>query len=277
MKKILAVFDGTKYSEGASKYAIELAKATNSMLVGVFIYDTRYMNLAYAYSFDQPFIDFTAVENLEKGDAEKINLNIRLFDRACNDKGVHHKVHLDKGVPLQELLRESAFADILIVDSHTGFSFPQSGEPNSFLKDLLADAHCPVLIVPHHYIYFDHAIICYDGSPSSLYALKMFAYLFPELKDIETTIVSVNQYASNHLKDNSNLKELANVHFGEVNYNVLHGDAPDELMIFLKQKEANYMVVMGAYGRSALSRMFHQSISNRIIKELNVPVFVAHL
>ena len=33
--KILAAFDGTKYSEGASKYAIEIAKATNSLLVAV--------------------------------------------------------------------------------------------------------------------------------------------------------------------------------------------------------------------------------------------------
>lgn len=276
MKKVLAAFDGTKYSEGASKYAMEIAKATNSMLVGVFIHDMRYLNFTYAYAYDQPFIDFKAVEDSQKEDNEKINLNIQLFHRACDEKGIHHKVHLDKGVPLQELLHESLFADILIIDSHTGFFSLGNSAPSPFLKDLLADANCPVLIVPHHYSYFDNAILCYDGSASSIHAMKMFAYLFPELNDIDTTMVSVNETSSNHLKENSNLKELARAHFGEMNYEVLHGNADDELFNFLKRKGANTMVVMGAYGRNALSRLFHQSISNRIIKELNMPVFIAH-
>ena len=62
MKKILAAFDGTKYSEGASRYAMEIAKATNSLLIGVFIQDMRYLNYTYAYAWDQPFIDFSSIE-----------------------------------------------------------------------------------------------------------------------------------------------------------------------------------------------------------------------
>src|SRR5579862_2188383 len=103
-KKILAAFDGTKYSEGASKYAMEIAKATNSMLVGVFIQDMRYVNFTYAYAWDQPFIDFSSIESSQKEEKGKVDMNIKLFHRACDEKGIHHKVHLDKGVPLQELL-----------------------------------------------------------------------------------------------------------------------------------------------------------------------------
>jgi nucleotide-binding universal stress UspA family protein len=275
--KILAVFDGTRYSEGASKYAIEIAKATNSMLVGVFIQDMRYLNFTYAYAWDQPFIDFTAIEDSQKEEKAKIDLNINLFHRACDAKGVKHKVHLDKGVPLQEVLRESAFADMIIIDSHTSFFSLGDSAPNPFLKDLLADSYCPVLIVPHHYTYFDSATICYDGSPSSVYAAKMFSYLFPELNDMKTTVVSVNEQTGNHLKEGWNFKDLLHTRFSNIEYEVLHGNPEEELIKYLKEKAENSIVVMGSYGRNAISRLLHQSLSNRVIKEVNVPVFIAHL
>ncbi len=275
-KKILAAFDGTKYSEGASKYAIEIAKATNSLLVGVFIQDMRYLNFTYAYAWDQPFIDFSSIEASQKDEKEKIDLNIKLFQRACDEKGVNHKVHFDKGVPLQELLNESAFSDLIIIDSHTSFFTLGDKNPSPFLKDFLADSHCPVLIVPHNYTFFDKAVLCYDGSPSSLYAIKMFSYLFPELDDLKTTIISVNEKSSNHVKNGFNFKDLVHTHFKNANFDVLNGNAQEELVKYLKIKGENAIVVMGAYGKNTLSRLFHQSLSTKVIQEVNIPVFITH-
>ena len=276
MRKILAAFDGTKYSEGASKYAIELAKASNSLLVGVFIQDMRYVNYTYAYAWDQPFIDFGTVEQSQQEDVEKIKLNTSLFKQACDAKSIRYKVHLDKGVPLQELLKESAFADLIVIDSHTGFFSLGDEAPNTFIKDLLIDSHCPVLIVPHEYSFFDNVVLCYDGSPSSVHATKMFSYLFPELNELPTTIVSVNDKSSNHLTEGWNYKDLISVHYKNADYEVLNGKPEEELLKYLKTRSANSIVVMGAYGRNALSRLFHQSVSNKVIKELNMPVFITH-
>lgn len=276
MKKILAAFDGTRYSEGSSKYAIEIAKATNSLLVGVFIQDMRYLNYTYAYAWDQPFIDLATLEQSHAGEKEKIDLNMKLFKRACEEKGVHHKTHLDRGVPLQELVNESTFADVIIIDSQTGFFTLGDNSPSPFIKDLLSDSHCPVLIVPHSYSFFDKAVLCYDGSPSSVYAIKMFGYLFPELNDLQTTVVTVNETSTNHVKGGGNFKDLVHVHFKNAEYVVLNGNAEEELINYLKLNGDNSIVVMGAYGRSAVSRMFHQSLSNRVLQELNVPVFITH-
>jgi nucleotide-binding universal stress UspA family protein len=275
-KKILAAFDGTKYSEGASKYAIEIAKLTDSLLVGVFVQDMRYINFTYAYAWDQPFVDMSSIDTSIKEEKEKIDLNIKLFHRACEEKGIKHKVHLDKGVPLQELLHESAFSDLIVLDSHTSFFTIGNNSPSPFLKDFLADSHCPVLIVPHTYTFFDKAVMCYDGSPSSVYAIKAFSYLFQQLDELDTVILSVNEKTTNHLKDGNNLKDLVHAHFKNASFEVLNGDANDELVGYLKQNSQNAMVVMGAYGRNAISRLFHQSLSNKVIKELNAPVFITH-
>ncbi|MDB5284752.1 MAG: hypothetical protein JWO06_3827 [Bacteroidota bacterium] len=275
-KKILAAFDGTKYSDGASKYAIEIAKATNSLLVGVFIQDMRYINFTYAYAWDQPFIDFSTVEESQKEDQEKIKLNIKLFHRACEEKGVQHKVHLDKGVPIQELLTESVFSDLIIIDSHTGFFSLGEGYPNPFLKDFLADSHCPVLIVPHQYTYFDKAVLCYDGGPSSVFAIKQFSYLFQGMEDLKAVVLSVNEQSGNHLKDGHNFKDLVHTHFKNAEFEILNGHAEQALVNYLKTNANNTILVMGAYGGSALSRMFHQSLSTKVLKEISIPVFITH-
>jgi nucleotide-binding universal stress UspA family protein len=276
MKKILAAFDGTRYSEAASKYALEIAKATNSMLVGVFIQDMRYLNFTYAYAWDQPFVDFTSIETSQKEEHEKIDLNIKLFHRACDEKGIHHKVHLDKGVPLQELLSEGVFADLIIIDSQTSFFTLGNKTPSPFLQDFLSDSSCPVLIVPHNYTIFDKAVLCYDASPSSVYAIKMYSYLFPEFSDLPTTVVTVNEASSTHVKEGFNFKDLVRVHFQNSDYEVLKGHAEQELIDYLKRAGENAIVVMGAYGRNAISRLFHQSLANRVIQEINVPVFITH-
>ena len=275
-KKILAAFDGTKYSDGASKYAIEIAKLTDSLLVGVFVQDMRYINFTYAYAWDQPFVDMSAIEISQKEEKDKIDLNIKLFHRACDEKGIKHKVHFDKGVPLQQLIHESAFSDLIILDSHTSFFTIGNNSPSPFLKDFLADSHCPVLIVPHTYTFFDKAVMCYDGTASSVYAIKAFSYLFPQLAELDTVILSVNEKTTNHLIDGQNLKDLVHAHFKNASFEVLNGEANDQLVGYLKQNGQNAMVVMGAYGGNAISRLFHQSLSNKIIKELNSPVFITH-
>lgn len=277
MKKILAIFDGTKYSEGASKYALELAKASNSLLVGVFLNDLSYLSYTYAYGWEQPYIDYGAlIEQSREEDKEKIDLNIALFKRACEEKGISYKIHLDKGVPFQEVIAESVFADLLLIDSHTSFLTFGENTPSLFLKDVLTDSQCPVLVVPHHYTPFDKTVLCYDGNPSSIYAIKQFGYLFPELSTMETTVVSINESHSRVLKDGSNLRDLVKQHYLKTNYEILSGNIEDSLFEFLKEKGNNAIVVMGAYGRNALSRLFQQSLSNRIIKELHVPVFITH-
>jgi hypothetical protein len=74
MKKILAVYDGTKYSEHTTRYALEMAKADKAMILGVFIHDVRYSNLAYGYSWDMPYIDYSAIDEAQEDDKKKIAL-----------------------------------------------------------------------------------------------------------------------------------------------------------------------------------------------------------
>lgn len=276
MKKILVAFDGLNYSPSLTEYAIELGRETDSLVVGVFLYDLRYTNLIFTYAYEIPATLAYSVDKIERDDEKKIRTHINAFNAACEKAGINSKVHLDSGVPLMELLKESAFADMILIDATTSFFDFGEESPSAFLKDLLAESKCPVMIVPAKAEEIKNVIISYDGTESSVYAMKMFSYLFPEWNKKNTTIVSVNKGSSNHLPESRNVKDLALRHFKNLNFEILNGDVSDVLPKFLKKNKTNTVVVMGAYGRNALSRLIHSSMSNKVIKELKMPVFITH-
>ena len=66
---------------------------------------------------------------------------------------------------------------------------------------------------------------------------------------------------------------------GELMQGVLEGTdsgaVADQLFGYLIEKK-NAIVVMGAYGRSMLSRFFKPSQARLIIRTINLPIFIAH-
>jgi len=269
--------DGTQFSKGTIDYAIRLAKLSNSEITGVFLHDMRYLSMTYSYVWDQPFIDFAAIAEIEAEDVEKIAKNVALFSEECKAQNVAFVVKKEKGIPINELLRESIFTDIIVVDENLSFYSLSDSSPSHFIKDLLAESRCPVLIVPTNYEHFDKVVFCYDGSPSSTYAIKQFGYLFPELGNMETTVVSVNEGKGNAIIGGTSFNDLMAAHFPNASLKVLNGTPESQLLNYLKTDGANAVVVMGAYGRNAISRIFEQSMSNKIIRELNLPMFITHL
>lgn len=275
-KKILLAMEGNRFSTSTLKYGIEIARETNSLLVGVFLRDLKFAGYAYPIIFDQPFVDTGVYSKFLKEEKEKIDANIKIFNDRCSKEGIAHKVHLDEAAPIEGIIHESAYADLIIMDSKMNISDLLPDNPSTTLRDILVDAHCPIMIVPTSYQPIRNIILSYDGSHSSAYAIRMFSYIFPEWCDCKTWLVSVNQSKGNHLKENTNIRELMSRHYSDVTYEVMKGDVTKEMMKFMKYNYANSMVVMGAYGRNALSRLWRQSMANMIIKDVKVPVFISH-
>jgi len=275
-KKILLAMEGDRFSNSTLKYGIEIAKQTDSLLVGVFMRDLKYAGYAYPIIFDQPFVDTGVYSKFIKEEREKINANIKIFNDKCAKEGVAHKVHLDEAAPIEGLIHESAYADLIIMDSKMNISDLLPDNPSSTLRDILVDAHCPIMIVPGSYQEIKNIILSYDGGHSSAFAIRMFNYIFPEWSDYKTYLVSINDGKGNHLKENTNIRELMGRHYTNVNYELMKGDVSKEMKKFMKYNSSNSVMVMGAYGRNALSRLWRQSMANMIIKDIKVPVFISH-
>ena len=275
-KKILLAMEGNRFSNSTLKYGIEMAKRTDSLLVGVFLRDLKYAGYMYPIMFDQPYVDTIGYSKFLKEERETINSTIKTFNDRCAKEGVAHHVHLDESAPIEGLLHESAYADLIIMDTKMNISSMLPDSPSSTLRDILVDAHCPIMIVPASYQEIKNVILSYDGSHSSAYAIRMFNYVFPEWSDYKTTLISVADDKGGHLKENTNIRELTGRHFSNISYQVMKGDVAKEASKFMKHNSSNSIIVMGAYGRNALSRLWRQSLANMFIKEAKVPVFISH-
>ena len=199
------------------------------------------------------------------------------FKKACEKAKITFSIHRDKSIALQELKHESMFADLIIINEYETFTKYKEEPPTRFMKDLLGDVQCPVLVVPNSFKPVDKIVLLYDGGPSALYAVKMFSYLFGNLQDLPVEVYTVNTRMANlHLPDNKLMREFIKRHFPKANYTVAKGNAEELILGYLRNRKENELVVLGAYRRSELSRWFKTSMADTLMKELDTPLFIAH-
>jgi nucleotide-binding universal stress UspA family protein len=278
MKKIIAVIDGLKYSDSTTDYAVHVAKQTGSHLVGVFLDDITYHSYKiYELVDGGGYVNEEKMDRLQKNDDHTREEATRKFSIACQEAGINFSVHHDRNIAIHELLHESVFADLLVIESKETLTHYEERLPTRFVRDLLSEVQCPVLVVPKNFIPFQKAVLLYDGEPASVYAVKTFSYLFAGIPDLEVEVISVKGIKDTlHVPDNHLMKEYMKRHFPKATFTVLRGDAENEIVKKLKDNNNNLLIVLGAYNRGMVSRWFRPSMANILMEELNKPLFIAH-
>src|SRR5690242_12831156 len=122
MKKIVAAFDGLAFSQSTLTYALELAAQTKSHLVGVFLDDFSRLSFSMREVVQYEGVFNDRFQELRLRDQAERNVSVQKFEKECQDRGVMHSIHRDRNVALQELLHESVYADLLIVEAKQSFS-----------------------------------------------------------------------------------------------------------------------------------------------------------
>ncbi|HSN59927.1 MAG TPA: universal stress protein [Ferruginibacter sp.] len=277
MNKYIAVFDSNRMSKSSLDYAIQLSQLTKAHLVAVFLDDFIYgtYDIRKGIKMDKEFEavvkEFTAKEMKRRVDAEQ------QFQKACSKANIPFSIHRDKKTALQELKHESMFADLIVINANETFTDYKHDAPTPFMKDLLADVQCPVVVVPNSFKAINKIVLLYDGRPSALYAIKMFSYLFANGQDIAVEILTVkDQKANLHLPDNKLMREFIKKHFPKAVFTVLKGKAEEQITGYLRTHKENELLVLGAYRRSELSRWFKTSMADTLMKALDTPLFIAH-
>jgi hypothetical protein len=180
-------------------------------------------------------------------------------------------------ISVPDIVKHSAYADLILADALINFAYFLHAPLNVSVKELLADAHCPVLLLREGKIPPDRIILFYDGSYSSIYAIKCFSYLFPGLRHLPTYIVNATPHEGNDGLENYHyLKDWLPLHFDDFTIEVLSGKVPDILTAYVSKLPGSNIVVMGAYGRTALSRLFRQSLANSILEKTDASLFATH-
>lgn len=278
MEKIVLAIDAVNPDTTALEFACYLGRLTHSKVTGVFLENLAagekpVLKKAYGKIYPDWETDETTAEYRDK--QEKIEKNISLFKQACENRSVRCSVHRDRGVPAREIIHESRFADVIIADAVTSFNKIYEGTPTGFIKDILKEAECPVIIAPESFDSIDEIIFTYDGSKSAAFAIKQFTYLFPELNDRRTVVLRVDEKGVWAGQDKYIFREWLQNHYSAIGFEVLKGDTDDKLLDYLFKRK-NVFIVMGAYGRNTVSRFFRHSQADLLIKTITQPIFISH-
>lgn len=274
MRKILLAFDGTHFSEGAFEFARRINQQSPILLTGVFLPQINYANIwsyAGAAAMSPMFIPL-----VEDEDTVAIEKNIARFESLCRKNKVDYKVHRDfTDFALPALMKETRFADLLIIGSESFYENLGVNELNESVKDALHDSECPVLVVPEKFEFPESSVLAYDGSADSVYAIRQFAYLFPELCKNNTLLVYAKEESNKEFPDEELIEEFAVRHFPDLTLLKLQINPKGFFKKWVADQKGA-ILISGAFNRSIFSIMFKKSFVTEVIRNHSFPVFVAH-
>lgn len=273
MKKLILALDGKHFPHGAFEFIKSINNKNKVLLAGVFLSPVDYSKV----------LAFTGMEGvaimpdwLMRGEDDVIvNRNVNAFEEACVAEGIEYRVHKENNLmAIASLIEETRFADALLVSSDLFYENVQKEQPNFYLEEVLKKAECPVMLVPEGYKEPVQNILTYDGNESSVFAIKQFSYVFPELGKNETVLLSV---ADRHeeLPEYSMIAELVSRHYPNLKIMSLPLGNRNEFAKWIKTQPVSN-IVMGSFSRSLFSQLFKRSFASTVIHDIRMPIFISH-
>lgn len=277
MKKIIAAIDGLKYSAATTSWATRLSRMHDCHVVGTFLDDEMYTSYNVYELLVKKNIPEKKLEHYKQKDKAQRDRSVKLFSKACSEAQVNYSIHRNHDPALRELVHESVFSDLLVIDKNETFTHYTEQPPSLFIRELLAESHCPVLLVDREFTEPDKIVLLYDGHPSSVYVLKMLSYLLSKFQDLPLEVASFKNMSGNmHLPDNTLMKEFVKRHFHKTTFRIFKGNYEENIAAYLSQLQGHPLVAMGAYSRGMFSRWLRPSLADVLMQANSLPLFIAH-
>jgi hypothetical protein len=271
MKKIIIPFNGASFSQGALSFAAMVHKDCPVLLTGIFLPKVDY---ARFFFFPSAFAAPAYIPIHEDVEEAAIEKNVHDFEALCEKNNISCKVHKDLyDYALPQLTKETRFADLMIIGSEVFYTVGSDG-PLEYLKDALHNTECPVVIVPEKFNAPGQIILAYDGSASSVYAIKQFINLFPSLCVLPATLVYAGDEKHN-IPEELLIEELLSCHFKDLAITKIAGEQKKHFHDWLAS-QSNPLLVSGSFSRSGISELFSKGFVIDTIRQHKTPVFIAH-
>jgi nucleotide-binding universal stress UspA family protein len=270
MKKILLILNESHIPRQVMQTAVAIAKEKNSFLEAVFISDINALNFNYPFPNDLNLTADKLSSEISTEESLRLIQSIgQVFRDTCDDCKIEYTIDIEKTLSIKELIMLSRFSDLIIADA-------RADTDDYILKELMANSHCPVMLVSKNTRPPEKIFLAYDGSSSSMYAIKMFSYLFTEHKDLPAQFFHISSGDTVEIPHVDEIKTWASKHFSDIKFELIPGNTRKELVDFIIHDSEKAIVVMGAYGGSSIVRAFHTSMAESLINETKASLFITH-
>ncbi|HTR28252.1 MAG TPA: hypothetical protein VMH27_03220 [Puia sp.] len=274
MKKIVLPVESGQYPADCLEIAAQLNSVSKLLLTTTIVPDSDY---ASRWAVPHGFAPASYLAEVSSVEIEAISNTTARIKEFCTGRNIENIVRKDQfNFALQEIRKESRFADLLLVSGRHFFENISADQPNAYMKEMLQHAESPVLLVPGKPFLPEQLILAYDGSPSSVFAMRQFVYVFPELCDRAVSVVHLNEKRDEPVPDAEFLIEWLERHVGGLEVLNLPIGRSEFLNTWMQGRKAPWLIA-GSFGRSSWSEAFSRSFITDSIRKPAYPVFQAHV
>lgn len=283
MKKVIVPFEGERYPRELLDFGARLHDREPFLLTAVFMPQASYADFAKGERemaadrmAEVSLMEGVSGSALSEDESQVIHYQCRQVKRFCAEREISLKVHLDtRDFALPSLKAESRCADLLLLSGAHFFEEQASEQPNAWMREILHRSECPVLLLPDGAELPGELILAYDGSADSAFAIRQFAYLFPEFMGVQATLVYINDDPDAKIPNEAEVRELCSLHYKKFRFLRLKMRSAEFYRAWIGMM-SNPWLVAGSYGRSSFSEFLSRSFSEETIREHRIPVFVTH-
>lgn len=271
IKNILAAYSGEAAKKSALIHAVKLAKLHDAWLTGVISHHGQPL-------IEQRFgsrLPNRILDEIHKLDEERIESIGAGFNEIMTSNELQDKasfIDLEKS-DVSNLASFARMFDLVVMGAHS--HEPSEAHLSAHPDRIALQSGRPVLIVPNEYEateLADHALIAWDGKRASARALgDAIQYLESKPKVSILVVGKKTVPGTDHLLTSLERHGVkANLVVKEINHSIAN------TILTTAQETSAKLIVMGAYEHSKFTQDIFGGVTNNVMKETKVPVFLSH-
>ncbi|MCR4317988.1 MAG: universal stress protein [Planctomycetes bacterium] len=272
--RILLALDGSVFSDAATDFALEIASRRECDLHGLCVIDAP--GIRRRETPVQLLASYASKEAAETDiDLKRVSAVgiINRFRQKCQAKSVTATDEVQETVPFKSFVETMKSFDVLVIGIRTFFeSTATNDHPGDTLSEILERTEKPVICVPERFRPVKNVLVAYDGSSGADAALSWFVRL-ALFDGISAEVLYIGDLDAGPAIVSKAAKMLGARGIANVQ-RIASGRPMRELRMASKDKD---LVVLGAYGKNAISKFFFGSCADAMIEHGTVPLFLDHV
>ena len=274
LRTILVGLDGSDHSKSAVELGIVWAKRFDALLVGLGVIDQADICAPEAVPLGagafKGMIDETRLHEAQV----TITNAIEAFSLRCAEEGVSSKPLEDVGRPAERIALEAQRYDLIMMGRQTFFHL--DADPGETLRSLLNNTPRPIVIVPQQWREGDGALIAYDGSLQATHALSAFAASGLASRT-PVHVLSIHEDKIEAARVAQRAVEYLGFHDIQAQPHAIAAtSSPADLVLEHVNSLKVGLLVMGCYGQSTLREFFLGSVTQALLDNSPIPLFLYH-
>jgi nucleotide-binding universal stress UspA family protein len=275
IKSVLVAVDSSAHARAALEHAVEVGKAYQARVAGVYVLDIRYMEmppyLDYSYTFEAVPPTLAPLDVMEKFrvKSERILGDVReVVERA----GLQVEIRTEEGVPGQVIADLGDAYDLVVMGKR--------GEHAKWGRDFLGStaeavarrSATPVLLVEDKFRPVEKALVLFDGSHPANRSLKLAGDLAAHT-GLQLQVLTVDDDAKRGGVTSDEARAYLEPLKLAATYSVLPGRAAKAAAASLAESPAD-LVMLGMRGHSPLRHLILGRTAEQLMRSVDLPVLM---